>query len=454
MARVRKQPLWNFLDNLKGDKVVWSIFLMLMMLSVLFVFSSSWDQLRGSATLTRFDIAMDQFKIIGLSLVAVIIVYNIKDIEFFRKCSSWGFVISFVLLLALIFLGTEKNGATRYIIVAGKQIHVFEIVKIAMPMYIAWAIDALENKRETMVDKIAAKSEKLSWMLKLRWKQFFLLFLPFAICLVLVQKGSNSAAMLIGIITITTIAVGTGDVKLVGGIAAGAIIIVAFILTVYTISANRGDDPPKFNRAGTLIGRVISINDVQKYEMHPTQANLDKIRQPYSARLAIHQGGLLGKGPGQSTQRYKVPDISQDYMFSFIVEEYGILSLFVIALYLSLLARGTLIIKTCGNNIFAKCAIFGLVLLISGQAFLHILVNMNFGLLTGQTLPMLSHGSFAFLCFSIAFGIILSISRLANKNLEKMSKTAAPLMEQVTTAEEDSIKDTLSDLDNFEADEL
>ena len=138
-------------------------------------------------------------------------------------------------------------------------------------------------------------------------------------------------------------------------------------------------------------------------------------------------------------------------MFSFIVEEYGVLSIFVIMLYLSLLARGVLIIKTCSNNLFDKSAIFGLILLISGQAFVHIFVNMDFGLLTGQTLPMLSHGSFAFLCFSIAFGIILSISRLANKGMAKLSKEAAPI--SVTESKpEDTLSDSLSDLDNFETD--
>ena len=140
--------------------------------------------------------------------------------------------------------------------------------------------------------------------------------------------------------------------------------------------------------------------------------------------------------------------MSADYMFSFIIEEYGLLAFFVLALYLSLVARGTLIIKNCANNIFAKCAIFGLVLLISGQAFIHIFVNMDPGILTGQTLPLLSHGSFAFMCFSIAFGIILSISRIANKGMERASKEAASLSAVET---KDNISEGLSDLDNFES---
>ena len=141
---------------------------------------------------------------------------------------------------------------------------------------------------------------------------------------------------------------------------------------------------------------------------------LDDIRQPESAKVAVHEGKLLGKGIGNSTQKYKVDNIYGDYMFSFLIEEYGLIGgIFVIFLYVSLLARSSIIASTCEND-FEKFAIGGLAVLISGQAFLHILVNVDIGPMTGQTLPLISHGSSAFLIFCIAFGIILSISRQAN----------------------------------------
>ena len=59
-------------------------------------------------------------------------------------------------------------------------------------------------------------------------------------------------------------------------------------------------------------------------------------------------------------------------------------------------------------------------MLISGQAFLHILVNVDIGPMTGQTLPLISHGATAFVVFCIAFGIILSISRLAKRKIENI----------------------------------
>ena len=121
-----------------------------------------------------------------------------------------------------------------------------------------------------------------------------------------------------------------------------------------------------------------------------------------------------GKGSGNSTQKYIVTHIYSDYIYSLIVEEYGALGgVFIMFLYLSLLARGAAIARNCTNT-FAKYTVGGLSLMITAQAMMHIMVNLDIGFRTGQTLPLISDGRFAFIMFCIAFGIILSISRQAN----------------------------------------
>ena len=452
MTTALKNKILHFLDHLTGDKVVWMIFLMLMLLSILFIFSSSSRLI--TAETSRVDIMIDHLKIVGISLLAVIVIYNIKDIKFFKNLSRFGFLFSLLLLVILMVRGVNVNGAVRFFKIGGFQFHVFEVVKVSMMMYLAWAIDMIETGTSTLLDKIPPIQEKLK---NKRIRRIVFLYVPFALTVVLVMRGSNTTALFLAILMTITIAVGTNELKQAFILGALALVLVAGVYSIYNISKNHGDNPPKFARIGTGISRLVPGDLVKEYKHASTkierQAALDKLRQPYSARLAIKQGGLSGKGPGQSTQRYVVPDIAEDYMFSFIVEEYGWLSIFVIALYLSLLARGTLIIKNCANDLFAKSAIFSLVLLISGQAFVHIFVNMDFGLLTGQTLPLLSHGSFAFLCFSGAFGIILSISRMAYKGMIKASKEAEPLMVPIENKHTDSVSDALSDLDDFESDE-
>ena len=247
------------------------------------------------------------------------------------------------------------------------------------------------------------------------------------------------------------ILLGGGNVKDLLLLALCGIATIGICLGIYHIS-----DGKVLGRIGTGISRVFESTDWEKQFDESKKGSLayvealDKLRQPYGARIAIKEGGLLGKGPGESTQKYKVPDYSEDYMFSFIIEEFGLWgALTIIILYLSLLARGSIIVRNCGNDIFAKVAVAGLCLLISGQAFLHIFVNVDIGPMTGQTLPLISHGTSAFICFCVAFGIILSLSRIAGRRIDRETRDAEPLMEI-----KDNMRASLDDLDAYESGEM
>ena len=138
------------------------IMLILMLISILLIFSSSSRLI--DANTSRLDIAFDHIKVVLGSLVLVIIIYNIKNLEFFRQCSRFGFCLSLLLLIALLLFGTKKNGAVRFFYIGSFQFHVFEVVKVAMMMYIAYAIDALENKRKLLIEEIFKDNEKLKFL--------------------------------------------------------------------------------------------------------------------------------------------------------------------------------------------------------------------------------------------------------------------------------------------------
>ena len=104
-----------------------------------------------------------------------------------------------------------------------------------------------------------------------------------------------------------------------------------------------------------------------------------------------------------------------------------------------------MIARLCDNE-YAKIAVGGLSLLITGQAFMHMFVNVDIGPMTGQTLPLISHGSSAFLMFSVAFGIILSISRMAREKIRQEEEAAQPIYEK----EEDEIQASLEDIESIE----
>lgn len=429
-----KKTYRNLVDRLEGDKIVWLIVLILILVSIVCIFSSTSRLLEQGQT--RLDMVWSQLKVVFAGLVLIWALYKFGSIDTLRKASRWGYLASLAILLFLVagprsgpICSIELNGARRAISVFGKQVFVYEIVKVLMVLYIAWAIDAIRNGGTWISSRLVTAGHK--WFGTPAARNTIYLYFPFVSVCVLILPGSNTAALFVGILMLLTIFVaGTGIREMALMIIIG-ILGLSICLGVYRISDGR-----YFDRIGTALSRLKkqSVSQMeQTYLMAGSakdkQAVLDNIRQPYSALIAIKEGGLLGKGPGQSTQRYVVPDISEDYMFSFIVEEYGILGAFIIiVLYITLLARGSLIARGCGNDIFAKSAVAGIIMLISLQAFLHICVNVRIGLMTGQTLPLISHGKSAFLCFCAAFGILLNISRLAQRRNELEERKADPLI--------------------------
>lgn len=448
----KKSTFWNFFDNLEGDKVVWMIALLLMLISIVAIFSST-SQLAISQNTSRMAIVTEQIKISILGLALIILCYSIRSIGFFRVFSQLGYAIS---MFFLIILATHKqlgpikpimvNSAWRIVQIGGFQVHVFEIVKVAMVMYLAWAVNAYRNDKFMIANLLGKKH---TFWNKPLVKKIIYIYIPiFTVCIG-IMVGSLSSTIFIGGIMFVTILIGGISVK---ELILPGVVAVGVLAACFGINAVSPADHKPFPHLESAKNRITSDsinNQIEILRTEPRnskkfQETLDKMKQPVSAKIAIHEGGLIGKGPGRSTQRYVVPIMFEDYMFSFIVEEYGLLGgILVIILYISLLARGSIIARNCDNH-FAKTAVAGLVLLITGQAMMHIMINCDLGPLTGQTLPLVSHGNSSFLMFSLAFGIILSISKMARRKIAREAERAAPLVEH---DQNDEIVSRLDDLD-------
>jgi len=454
MAKKKKTSgLFTLIDNFEGDKVMWMIVLLLIMISIVAV-SSSTPLLAIQQHSTRLAIMREQMIISGLGILVIIGLYNIKSIGLFRVLSQLGFFVSFLMLLFLIakiktpvIRAVEINGAVRALSIFGFQLHVFEFVKIFMILYLAWAVYAYKNDSFTLANMLC-EIPRLSFLKKKQAKKWMYIYGPILIITVMIMTGSMSSAIFIGAIMVATIIVGGIEVKDLLPLAGAGVVLVLVAVGIYFASGGK-----VFKRFDTFKARIERFMEdpeddllTKKRGSVEFQEALDKVRQPISAKVAVSEGGFFGKGPGHSTQRYVVPVMFEDYMFSFLVEEYGIIgAIVVLILYCSILMRGSWISRYC-DHMYAKTAVAGLVMLISGQALMHCLINVDLAPMTGQTLPMISHGNSSFLAFSIAFGIILSISRMAKKKMEKMANEVAPIVEK------DDIKDSLSgveELDNI-----
>lgn len=464
----------RLINNIKmGDKVIWIITLLLIVLSLVCIFSST-SLMAMKMNVSRTTIFLGQFKFVVAGLLILVALSSIPSLKLFRALARIGFIGSLILLILLdakVNLGRHfhtvtLNGATRTISVFGFGLQVYEVVKVAMVMYLAWALQAYESGKFFMANLLGTRlPEIFGWLKDARAQRWVYIFIPMLMVMGLIIPGSTGSALMIGIVMFATVMLGGLKWKDLFGPAVAAIAVLALLVMVHIVSNGQ-----MIHRLQTAFNRVrveLPYPSQQAREAQreaiaaktPDPATLkegtqefknwiDEIRQPMGAEIAIVQGGrrIVGKGPGKSTQKYVVPVMFEDYMFSFIVEEYGLLvGIVVILMFMSLFARGAIIVHSC-NNRFAKACVGGLVFLTTFQGLFHILINCNIGILTGQTLPFISHGRCSFLCFSIAMGVVLSISKMANKKIQDQQKAEERLLEK---DEIEMSLDIVEDIDNM-----
>ena len=461
MAGTRKKAFGfdNLIDWLEGDRIIWIIVFAIIMFSIVGM-ASSTSLLAKLNSASRFDYAIQQVYISFGGLVLIWLICKFGRVGILKFLSRLGFIGSALLLILLDshfqgipFLTPVEtqpgSGTWRTIIMFGVPVMVYEVVKVAMVMYLAWALQTLKQKETQLVDKLAA----FGWLRFLsteEGKVMFYVGAPMVIVFLLELAGSNSSAIFLGLVMGFTVIVGKMKFKYIFHLILAGVIALGLVFGMQKITGWKF-----LTRVTTAISRVSDFHGDPVKELHKHEPGtlafqriLDSSKQVTSAKVAVSTGGLLGKGPGKSTQRYIVSVMYEDYMFSFIIEEYGLLGgMLILMLYGTLLARGSIIVRNC-DTVFARCTVAGLVALISCQALLHILVNVDLIPMTGQNLPMISHGNSSFLCFCIAFGVILSISRMAKK---KIARETANEMKNAPFGTGDETSDSLNDLDDLES---
>lgn len=405
--------------KLKGDKVIWIIVVFFAMISVLAVFSSS-SYLATSKGVAKTAIFFEQIKSVLLGFIALFFCYLIP-LRFYRAFSFMLFGISVTLLLALFVPGLQdvKNGAIRGIKVFGHTVQVFEFAKIGVILYLAKALELWENNLYTFKD----------FALKI--------LLPVGAVCFIVMMNSFSSALLIAMVTFLVLFfmdVRFKNLLITVGILFGAILVMFGIY--HAFFANKPERQSSgigkvFNRFGTVEGRFqdfISEKGDGTVELSEAERMIkeDEQRQSENAKIAISEGGLFGKGPGKSTQRYSLSMAFSDFIYAFIVEEYGLIlgGIGVIVLYLVFLFRCIRLCVRCRQT-YSSALVIGLSFLIICQAFLHILVNVRLIPITGHTLPLISHGGTAYLVLSAAFGMILSVNKQLDKQAMKEAEQQA-----------------------------
>jgi cell division protein FtsW len=384
-----------FFQSFKGDRVLWQIIILLSAISLLAVFSatSSLADLNGK---TAFEYLRRQFIFIAFSILLVYVAH-ITPYYLYRNFAKLILVFSFALLVFTLLVGAEFNEASRRIELFGLvTFHPSELAKFAIILYIAKVLE--EHSKDHTLDTFQ--------------KYFWRIIVPVAaLCVLLIRMGSTSVALLLGFtVFIVLIVARIRSSYLWKTLAIALALLGVIVLLSYTT--------PMFTRVKKMVNNRVLVFFAPEDSERAKEAFTF---QPDNAKIAVASGGFLGKGPGNSTQRHILPNAYDDFIFAIIVEEYGLWGCsFVLLLYLWMFYRVVVIVRSC-RKIFYSVVILGIMLQIVFQAFLHMGVSVGLLPVTGQTLPLVSHGGSSLITTGFALGIVLSISREAEEQ-EKREK--------------------------------
>lgn len=406
--QLRERKL-ELMDNIfRGDKGLWIIISCLVLLSLMVVYSSTasmaYRNLDGDTT----HYLIDQFRNLLIGVVAMFVVHRI-DYKYFGRLAELLFYLSLVAVVAAYFIGSEINGASRWLHIGGFSFQPSDALRVSLVLLLAKRLD---ERNDTIDDAYLLPKwntvPKDPSNDKILHSTTIPILGPILVSSAVVVFANLSTAIMLFVIGCLVLYIGRVRVReLMKLFACCALFGTLAISTMYIGGVGRAE---------TWVNRITSFVGVE-------DEDVDTFQQE-QARITVASGGILGKGPGQSTQRSNLPHSYSDFAFAFIIEEYGdIVAGIVLLFYLWLFARSKLIFKQSGRT-FPSILVLGLSMMITMQALLNMLVSVGIGPITGQTLPMISKGGSSVLFTGIAFGMILSVSRQLEETKEEVKVEA------------------------------
>ena len=297
----------NIVSKTKGDKVIWAIILILTLASLLLVYSST-GSLAYRMSRTTESYLFKQFAFIIGGLVLIYFIHRV-NYTIFSRVALILFIISIPLLLYTLFFGVQLNEGSRWIKlpVINQTIQTSDLAKLALFMYMSRMLSKKQN------------------VIKDFKKGFLPLIIPVIIITLLIAPANLSTALLIFGTSILLLFIGrvkTKHILITIGIAMlPVMLLIAIAVTNYNKETKQADKLPavfsSVKRLPTWIGRI------QTFLYSKNDDDNDKLYQINQAKIAIANGGLIGRGPGNSLQRNFLPHCYSDFIYAIIIEEYG-----------------------------------------------------------------------------------------------------------------------------------
>ncbi len=365
--------------NIKGDKVIWIVVILLSIISLVCVYTSV------TALATRYKNGNSLYYlikhalIIGMGFLLIYAVHKVKY-SYFSRISQLAIWAAAPLLLYTLMKGISAGEANRWIGIPGLGLtfQTSDFAKLALIAYVA---------RVLAVRQDCIKDFK---------KAFLPVIVPVGVICALILPANFSTAALLFVTCLTLMFIGRINVKYMLYLLGGCVLFVglfAFVILKF---------PDSIHRGRTWKARIENFKS----------GNSEENYQADQAKIAIGTSGVLfGKGPGHSDQRNFLPQASSDFIYAILIEEWGVLAgAFVLFLYMVLLFRGVRIASKTPKS-FGSFLAIGLTFSLVFQAMVNMAVAVNLFPVTGQPLPLVSMGGTSIWFTSVSIGVILSVSR-------------------------------------------
>ena len=379
--------LFNYL---KGDKVIWAIMFLLSLLSILVVYSAVVTLAHKFKQGNTEFYLIKHFALISLGFVIAYMFHKIKY-TVFSKVAQIGFIFCIPLLIYTLLKGVSQGDASRWLEIPGLGL-TFQTSDIAKLMLIIYVARILTVKAKELQDFKAVLKH---------------LLLPIGVICILILPANFSTAALLFFNCLLLMFLGGIRMNIILKIFGICVLVAAlFFSWIWVLPESIPG-----GRGTTWKSRI------ENFSSGDAKSNY----QSEQAKIAIAMGGVIGKGPGNSTQRAFLPQASSDFIYAIIIEEYGLITGFVILfLYMILLYRGIKILRD-NDKPFGAFVAIGLSFSLVFQALVNMAVAVNLFPVTGQPLPLISMGGTSIWFTMISMGIILSVSKsIEDKTEEKL----------------------------------
>ena len=370
----------SYWANIKIDRPLLMIVIFLGLFSFAPVYSASIGLAFQYASFDTFTSLFKHAVLVGLGFV---ILWGAQSLPFryYGPLSKVLLPLSILLLMITLGRGTTIGdaNASRWITIPGIGVS-FQpsaFAAVALMIYLA---------------RYLFKSEGNYGNFK---STLFKGILPIVLVCGLVLPANFSTAALIFLSSMTLLFIGGYPIRyLLNILGLGVAGLSIFILTVLAF-------PNISNRVDTWKSRI------ENFSTGDPESNYQVER----AKMAIAEGGLIGRGPGKSTQKHFLPQSTSDFIYAVIVEEYGLIGgMMILLAYVWMLFRIIKIARKAPNH-FGRLLAIGLGSVIIFQAFVNLSVAVNLIPVTGQPLPLVSAGGSSTWMVCLALGVILSVSR-------------------------------------------